>query len=179
MQQSHAPKIKIKIQHSCAPKIKIKIKMQHSHAPKIKIKIKMQHSQNQNSTLTCSHSPFILAIAFSSENSLLAEFEISCRRSPSLCTPASEEDPIFFILSRIMTMLVQVIILMVITMMIWSLRQFLSPIILLRVMIWSIEIIYSPIIIFIFLTYHTTQSHVRAMLDLKTKLLFLTKLFHK
>ena len=154
-----------------------KIKMQHSQNQNSTLTC--SQNQNQNSTLTCSHSPFILAIAFSSENSLLAEFEISCRRSPSLCTPASEEDPIFFILSRIMTMLVQVIILMVITMMIWSLRQFLSPIILLRVMIWSIEIIYSPIIIFIFLTYHTTQSHVRAMLDLKTKLLFLTKLFHK
>ena len=35
-------------------------------------------------TLTCSHSPFILAIAFSSENSLLAELEISCNLSPSL-----------------------------------------------------------------------------------------------
>ena len=40
-------------------------------------------------TLTCSHSPFILAIAFSSENSLLAELEISCNLSPSLWTPAS------------------------------------------------------------------------------------------
>ena len=28
-----------------------------------------------------------------------------------------------------------------------------------------------------YITYHTTQSHIRPMLDLKTKLLLLTKLF--
>jgi hypothetical protein len=49
----------------------------------------MRRNQDVGCYLTFSHSPFILAMAFSRANSLLAEEEISCSLSPSRCTPAS------------------------------------------------------------------------------------------
>ena len=100
-------------------------------------------------TLTCSHSPFILAIAFSSENSLLAELEISCNLSPSLWTPASRIKSIKTGTREWLWCNLKILK--------WWLMTWWAQIF----MIWNLPS----------LTYHATQSHVRSMLDLKTKLL--------